>query len=124
MTTTATRRVNLTLLRDALDRIEAEPQHWNQHAWAARTTCGTTYCLAGWTCVLAGHHIDWDNAIYADDAEDAPMEAITLTNGWLISAAAQRLLGLTDAEADRLFDGHNTLPELHRMAAQLAEAAA
>lgn len=87
MNTVAERpQVNEAFLREVLAFIELHPELWDQNDWMRETPCGTTYCLAGWACVLA------DNPVMdsATRRVDIPVEAT-------------RLLGLTGQQAWELF---------------------
>lgn len=138
---------NTDLLVDALAHVELEEARWNQGAWgytelsdelAARldtrpseadgevhltqeeaASCGTAYCLAGWTCVLAGEQLDWKRLGKTSEAH-----AQYTRSGWPIGDLANSLLGL-DAYVNRgsqgtpgdLFAGDNTLDTLYEIAA-------
>lgn len=102
--------------------IELDPQSWNQKAWAIRSQCGTAYCFAGWTCVLAGREIDWDNELWAvRRLGDGALVATTLAehDEPAIHEAAAELLGLNDDQADDLFGMDNDLLALYVKAARI-----
>lgn len=42
-----------------MDYIKTHPEQHHQEQWAERTTCGTTYCFAGTTVMLAGYEFVW-----------------------------------------------------------------
>lgn len=63
-------------------------EHYNQATWVAGTICGTTCCIAGHTLLAAG--LTPKQLMRVDDGDGTP-------------DLARRLLGLTDAQADRLF---------------------
>lgn len=102
--------MNSDLLHEIADRIEAEPEHYDQDYYSMATDCGTSYCVAGWAIVLAKPEM--------------------LVNGRIrfhFSASphdiAAKLLGIDGDEAHRLFCGASgpllghTVPEaLHKLA--------
>ena len=113
-----------------MDHIDAHPDQWDQSVWgvteAARLEmlgngwegCGTAYCLAGWACVLNGDTPIWDETggtTMMSDENGAPHD---------IEPRAQKLLGLTRAEADSadggIFAAGNTRATLQRIAKQIA----
>lgn len=105
--------INVPLLRKTLEHITAHPEEWNQDVWAKRTECGTACCLAGTALAIQGYEFDWDN--------NGPLmsllgESFWLTDGRGIDEAAIEELGLTNDEADRLFDGDNSLHTLWSLA--------
>ncbi|MFE0101205.1 hypothetical protein [Streptomyces sp. NPDC059009] len=91
---------NTELLVKIRDMIREHPEQHDQDHWAKRTSCGTTYCIAGWAAVLTGAQLDW----------------IPVHGGWsantidnedeYIEICAQRVMGLSDEETD-LFCLHN-----------------
>jgi hypothetical protein len=91
---------NQELAKTVLDHILAHPGQHNQGFWGQRTECGTTMCVAGWTCELAGERLVWEpNRSYAYDSEGVWYTK----NGEYIPVRAAKLLDLTDYEADTLF---------------------
>jgi hypothetical protein len=60
-------------------------------------TCNTVACFAGWTDAVAGYRIrPIDSAAYKYDAHGA-------AHGGSVERVAQKLLGLSDDDAERLF---------------------
>lgn len=47
--------MNKELLRKILNQVEETPEQWLQSSWGLKTSCGTTFCIAGWACVLSGY---------------------------------------------------------------------
>lgn len=92
---------------------EANPDGWDQDAYAHRTDCGTAYCVAGWACHRRGWSMAWDTFGYANE--------IIKGNGQTerIEIAAARILGLSDDQAEVLFAGYNSLDNLKRIAKDL-----
>jgi hypothetical protein len=96
---------NVNLLREVVEQIEADPESWDQSAWISTNSCKTTFCIAGWACVLANavtpqgkltpyginlfvaSHFNWRSHV-----ETVP---------WPI--LAQDLLQISDDDADLLF---------------------
>lgn len=109
----------LKLLRETVLR---NPEKWDQANWAAikgsDVSCGTTLCLAGWACELAGREPLW-KAYEGDSIEQQLNNWGIVTTGLLelteeekeadpnrrvwISHFAQEWLGLTDEQANDLF---------------------
>lgn len=105
---------NLPLLRQVLRHIDTHPKEWNQHRWAERDECGTTCCVAGWTCVFAGYEIEWRH--YCKFTE-------YLTNGCCICTKAWQLLGLIEDERAELFAGYATREYIEAVAERIAKRA-
>lgn len=102
-------------LRGVLEHIETHTEEWDQSYWAKKTGCGTSFCFAGWTVVLAGlgDEIQW----YEDGKwyEDGNLKrAETLKDGSTISDTAAMILGLDFDAATRLFYGTNTLDQVRQ----------
>lgn len=108
---------NAELAYLVLDRIDANPSEWNQRDWAYKgTSCGTSYCFAGWAVVLAGRELVWmdsDGQSFADYAQD---ERKMLGKQW-IGDAAREELGIEDSR--ELFHGDNTREDLGRLVAEI-----
>lgn len=105
---------NVKLLRETLAHIEAEPRKWYQPDWR----CGTGMCFAGWAVTLAGGQ--WKHG--PDEAgsdllvvEPGDSEFDRRVGSTMAMTRAQRLLGLTEDQADELFDGSNDLDNLRRI---------
>jgi hypothetical protein len=71
--------------------------------------CGTTACIAGWTCLYAGHQLD-EEGVYDKDGKRV---------GFTADVAAKEL-ELSDREADTLFypDSGNWEPSDPKSAAE------
>ena len=52
MSTAVMHKVDALRLRAAVEAIEFDPRRWDQNSYLGE--CGSTYCLAGWVCHLAG----------------------------------------------------------------------
>lgn len=110
------RTPNVELLRRVLEHITAHPEEHDQRVWARHTDCGTAMCLAGHAVTITGHAIDygkhsWSGLVYLTRAGES------------IEDVAARELGLSDDQAENLFDPDNTRAELWREAAQITDGA-
>lgn len=84
--------VNEPFLREVMTWIRLHPEQWDQSHWAAEGACGTTYCLAGWAYVLG-----------TGDRFTVESHHALIRRGGSVVDTAQRLLGLTDEQAGKLF---------------------
>ena len=120
--------LNIDLLDRTLAHIEAHPEHWDQTVWR----CDSAMCFAGWTAELAGGkwllpegdaHADYLAPEPGDDPDETGGCCQHLDSGIDSGIAAEnrarRLLGLTEKQSARLFDGSNTLDDLRRIVAEL-----
>jgi hypothetical protein len=89
---------NQELAKTVLDHLLAHPEQHNQDRWGERTECGTTMCVAGWTCELAGERLEWQRS-----STTTGVGTWCTTDGVYIPRRAAQLLGLTEDEAARLF---------------------
>lgn len=95
---------NLDLLDAVMDHIDRHPEEWRQKSWF----CGTAACFAGHAVLMDG----WEVVhVFGDIEKDGKLD--------MVGRVAQRLLGLTVEQADRLFMSINTLDDLHLMVKQL-----
>lgn len=111
---------NVELLRKALEHITAHPEEWDQAAWAYKTDCGTSCCLAGHVVTLAGKQIDFD------PDSNMPAHRVVGEAGSIDQVAANLLdiEPLFEAQfdyEDHLFHEHNTLADLWHKAAELTD---
>lgn len=112
---------NAPLLRRTLEHIKANPQQHDQTVWRTTTACGTVACYAGWAAELAGG--EWIGggdllvAVPEDDGKEVFFDAIDA------AARAQRILGLTEDQADALFYSENNLERIERIVDDLCAAA-
>jgi hypothetical protein len=94
-------QLNLELFRQIREKIASTPVAYDQTRWGRReiaAPCGTAACIAGWACVLSG-------SASLSTVQSAGTGAVVYTpSGSLdIPATAQRVLGLSEEEADVLF---------------------
>lgn len=96
---------NVPLLRKVWEHVKDEPQDFNQRTWVDSTgECGTSYCFAGHTLVMAGRTLTHDLfSMYLDGVAVSHVE---------VREAAARELGLEQEVADELFWGRNDLAEI------------
>lgn len=104
---------NVPLARKVMEHIVENPDEWDQAEYGQRTECGTAFCFAGHTVLLAGHDVSW---MECPCGEGAPhFFSSSTTNGESISFVARRQLGLAYQEARELFSGGNTIADLWRL---------
>jgi hypothetical protein len=112
---------NLNLIREVLSVIKENPERWNQSIWMSspepKFTCGTAMCVAGHAVSISDLDIKWVYSRWDKEYRG------TLEDGRMIAKVAQELLGLTENEANTLFDANNTFAELKTIAKQIAERA-
>lgn len=78
---------NRELADRIIEQIETHPEQWDQDVWRiTKPECGTVCCVAGWACELSDM---WPNAVIA--------------TSFGVSQTARHLLGLTSAQAGKLF---------------------
>jgi hypothetical protein len=117
------RRINVELLDRIEQQITEHPETWDQDAWfrlprmrktpVATPPCGTTLCVAGWAVSLSGYKLvpgRFDREGYLCIAPDGQED---------IAVAARRLLGLSEAQADRLFGDATDLDAIREQFAEL-----
>jgi hypothetical protein len=114
---------DVPLLRKAVEWVEAEDAKdpadsaWYQGSWVTSDplrSCGTAYCVAGYVGTLV----------------DSRFENSAKNGGWLVDPAwvndlhvsrvAQDALGLTDHQAEMLFDANNTAEDIRFFAEEIA----
>jgi hypothetical protein len=118
--------LNIKLAEQVLDIVTALPQRHDQGAWRRASEepgpCGTKLCIAGWAAIKAGgvwvtddpnHHLFEE--LLAEPSDDEGLVEVIEADDDLpgmvgeryVSAEnrAQRVLGLNDRQAMRLFNG-------------------
>lgn len=121
------KKPNIQLLREVLTFIKKYPRKHNQEAW-----CGTAKCFAGWACDIEGWKpvatnsflksvevvggFSWTDSLWdpAEDVYKGEMVDSTVT-------VATHLLGISGADARRLFHARNSVKELENMVDHLEE---
>jgi len=96
---------NQELAKKVLDHILAYPEGHDQNTWGTRDECGTTMCIAGWTCELEGR-TPWIGFV----AKPGAFEAMGAT-----ASRARELLGLSPDEAEQLFHCYDNDEALRRL---------
>jgi hypothetical protein len=104
-----TRDLNVALLRKTMEHIEAHPEEHDQATWV----CGSQMCFAGHAAVADGATLE--PGMYMPNAMS---EWLGTTH---VSDYAQRALGLTSGEANRLFYADNSVEDLRVLVDDLIE---
>jgi hypothetical protein len=108
--------VNAPLMWKVLEHIEAHPEEWDQGfwgvQWGVQRDCTTTYCFAGWACVIGGN--DQQQPHLLNDGVRTHLIDETV-GGSEIADEAIELLGIDTDAATVLFDNHNTLDDLREL---------
>ena len=114
---------NLEELDAIYDHIRSNRRNWLQTTWArfrgakppSRLTdpnvCGTSFCFAGHAVLRAGATFYWEEN-YNSDGWQAMDCRLPHRSRETIADAAQRILGLTEFEAQDLFCGSNNLSDI------------
>jgi hypothetical protein len=118
--------INKELLRETLQTIKDNPQHWDQTQWH----CGSSHCFAGFVeCKIRGIEIakelDEDQVLGWSVADEESLisllnlsekDANKLRNDYVYrkntALVARFALGLNEDQADILFDSDNELEDL------------
>jgi hypothetical protein len=106
---------NIEKLRAVLARIKADPTIWDQRVWI----CGTAACFAGHAVLMEG----WKPCTFSGDRYEEPDEEYSavcreLRQGeeyvetYDVHAKARDVLGLSNHEANILFQMDNTMEDL------------
>jgi hypothetical protein len=117
---------NLALLRKTFEQIKI-PKVWDQSTWmytTERSECGTAGCFAGWAVSLTGRYellfmeVAGCKAMFVDMVED-----LDTGERDYLATVAERELGLTEDEAEWLFDGRNSMGTIRQLCESIAERA-
>lgn len=137
--------VNIPLLYQVLGHITAHPETWYQGDWVAvinthdgmrmyevlassdpqSTHCMTAGCFAGWVGVLSPE-IEFIGVTPGTHPEPNQrlLNAVKYNGRQVtLSHAAREVLGLTDHQSDRLFNGNNDLQDIARVVREIVEEA-
>lgn len=106
---------NIEKLKALHERLVTTPEGWDQEFWAQQKDCGTSYCMAGWACVLDGQKIDWGLGNSDADSVDGYAESSYLTTGERVDEKGREILGLNYEQADDLFYCTNNASALMRL---------
>jgi hypothetical protein len=115
---------NAGLAYKTLDHIDAHPEQHDQHVWISTPSCGTSACLAGWVCLLAG-----DKPAYAPQDEDPETNLVTVLGAEnpaydvRVPQRAADLLSIPydpdSAYGHPLFNAYNTREDLGRLVVEI-----
>ena len=107
---------NAELAYRVLDHIDAHPEEHDQGAWILRRECRTTACFAGRVSLLSGDEpqLDPNGGEWVDSVRSAAIGRVRH-----IHNRAAALLGITESQADRLFDATNTREDLGGMVTEI-----
>ena len=90
--------LNVPLAEAVLKQITEHPETHRQSAWGIKISCGTAHCISGWSAVLAGAELAWDDHGMLEAVRLNPMGA------WSDPFyAGMELLGIDEDLADYLF---------------------
>lgn len=109
--------IDVSKLRKVLQFIDDNPELHDQSEILKKTTdCGTIGCLAGHTVMMFGdYHVLWCRV--SDSGLLRAAEVLRLDGRKAgILDEAQRILGLSEEQADRLFDSDITFAEMWNLA--------
>lgn len=123
---------NAALAYRVLDWIDAHPEQHDQARWFQKTACGTAGCFAGWTVVLAGHRVGFDEM----PDEDGVQRYDTIDGTRLLSVAGVAIddlgiatstvecqvcesCGQRDRADDALFAASNSREDLGRLVEEI-----
>lgn len=105
--------INFLELDAIVAYIEAHPEEWDQSYWAAKTACGTAYCIAGFAVIGAGAKPLFRNGYESTDAIFCSFPGSS--EEYLISELAQEVLRLDESQSDHLFESTKTLEDIKAM---------
>ena len=104
------------LAQQVRDQIMFHPETHNQSVWFQRMECGTTACVAGWACMLAGDEVN------AEDITGLSVYTVSPNFTWRqfdgvktiqsIPSRAQDLLGLNGYIQEWLFHENRSREEV------------
>lgn len=113
---------NVPLLTKTLDHVENHPEELDSRIWL----CGTIGCFAGHASLIDGGQsvgTEYGGDLLHAVPDDDPADVMLIDGAWVVSVRnrARRILGLSRADAKRLFKGSNTLDDLRRIVGELCE---
>lgn len=111
---------NVALLQETMAHIEKNPTQHNQNHWM--TECGTAFCYAGHAAILAGattpgrEVVSWGHywGVNTRTLESRGISSFDVGKNdmQVVDEFATAQLGITDDEAEALFDGDQTVQSL------------
>lgn len=126
---------NIPLLRKTLEHIEAHPEEWKQETWR----CATGMCFAGWAVTIADRqwaadkNSSFGSFVVADENDRNAMgtENIYKSEPGVLHPGIERIvncddaaireLGISEDDADVLFDSDNDLHSLKLYVAEIEQ---
>ncbi len=109
--------IDVARLRKGLEFALAHPEEHDQASWAERTVCGTTMCLAGTVVAQAGYTLRWNPGATTSGYAHHPETGAAVS----IPDEARDLLGITSAQATRLFLDAETIDDLYAVANDITD---
>lgn len=115
---------NIPLLRKAVEWAEAEAAktdgtcEWDQVAWARKTKCGTSFCIAGYVVMASVPGAVIPNLAFQEEGEWLQLDVNGEPESWPDVAQAQ--LHITDTEANWLFEANNSITDVRKFAERIA----
>jgi hypothetical protein len=108
---------------EVLGHIHAHPEQHEQTVWS----CGTTACVAGRACLLAGYEpasCEFEYCSCTPVRRGAQTTTCCVRNPdtgqlYRIASLAQQLMHISDSDAESLFDGGNEVEDLDHIAARI-----
>jgi hypothetical protein len=91
---------------------------WDQTVWAHKTSCGTSYCFAGWRAALDGD-ITWGDPF--SNRRFVAVGVVVDGKPYSIYDWAKKACGISGVDAMKLFYAMNSLQDLRRMVKDLRE---
>jgi hypothetical protein len=103
--------MNTEVAARIIEAIETNPEQHDQAYWRKRTACGTTMCIAGWTCYLNGDEfVPYQDSRFSFEVRTKDGSEMS------IAARAADLLGLSeDVNIDQLFWEDDDTVALNRL---------
>jgi hypothetical protein len=121
--------LDIQLLRDLVFWAEGDnskyQEIWEQHSWAHKTkngVCQTAFCIAGQAVAQANIKLQWDEVeeeILETGETKHHYYASFTEHGEFIDEVAAKLIGLTQEEAEELFEGENGIEEVRAVASSI-----
>lgn len=109
--------LNLPLFDRIKAHITAHPDQFDMNSWWTVGSCGTACCIAGWACALDELTVMplGFGSLPRPTDKGIALAAVCKENSTAASELARMALGLTHAEAARLFYDHRWPDHLQTM---------